>query len=146
MAKSKVTGTAASIAEKWARNTSNAIPDIIRGIDGVTENPAEKAVAKKDKMVANFNTSMGNGKYEASMGKVTLSGWKDATKTKVQARLGTGVQAAISKRQAFDAHNINVLNAILPEIAAMPDMTLQEQAAKCLKLWQHMRDNSYKKS
>lgn len=145
MAKSKVSGTAASIAEKWARNTGNAVPDILRGVDAVTENPAEKAIAKKDKMVANFNASMQNGKYEASMSKVTLSDWKTKTKEKVQARLSSGVQAAISKRQAFDAHNINVLNAILPEIAAMPDMTLQEQAAKCLRLWQHMRDNAYRK-
>ena len=146
MAKTKVSGTAAQIAEKWARNTGNSVPDILRGVDAVTENPAEKAVAKKDKMVLNFNSAMTDGRYEASMSKVTLGDWKQKTKEKVSSRLAAGVQAAIPKRQAFDQHNIQVLNSILPEIAAMPDMTLQDQANKCMRLWQHMRDNSYKSS
>jgi len=146
MPKSKVSIDAGAISDKWARNTGNAVNDVVAAVDRVTENPAEKALAKKEKMVQNFNTAMSNGKYDSSMSKVTLTDWKTKTKEKVAARLASGVQAALPKRRAFDQHNVQVLNAILPEIAAMPDMTLQDQANKCMRLWQHMRDNSYKGS
>lgn len=144
MAKDKVTMTAADISNKWNKNMKNSISDIQAGIDRVTENPMDKAVEKQDKMKQNLVAAIDNGRWAAGMKNVTLNDWKSKTKAKVGERMGSGVDAAMTKRQKFDQWNVNNLNNILPEINAMPDMTLQDSINRMTTFVQRMAANKYK--
>lgn len=144
MAKSKVGIGAGDISEKWNRRMKQSVPDIQKGIDGVTESPMEKAVAKQDKMLANVTAAISSGKWAAQTLKVNVADWKTKTKQKVGERLGGGVDAAMGKRRQFDTYLVNTLNGVLPEIAGMPDMTIEDQVNKVRRLMTHMHDNPYK--
>lgn len=144
MAKEKVTLSANDISEKWNRNIKNAVTDIQAGIDRVTESPMTKAVAKQDKMKANLVKAIDNGSWANGMNKVTLSDWKTKTKTKVGERLGSGADAAMSKRKAFDNWLVNRINAVLPNINQMPDMTLQDSINRMTTMVTHMAGEKYK--
>lgn len=144
MSKTRVGLSANQISDKWGRKMKSSISDIQTGIDGVTESPTEKAAAKKDKMIQNLNAAINNGRWENGLRNVTLADWKSKTKTKVAERMSSGVDAGMGKRQKFDAHNVATLNAILPEINSMPDMTLQDSINRVAVLMKHMADNPFK--
>lgn len=144
MSKTKVTLTPNDISDKWNRRMKGAVSDIQKGIDGVTESPMEKAASKKDKMLQNLTASVNNGKWEAGLRKVNLADWKQMTKEKVGARLGTGVDQAMNKRRTFDQYLVNQLNAVLPEIAQMPDMTLEDSVNRVRRVMEHMHNNPFK--
>lgn len=145
MSKTKVSLNANQISDKWNRRMKNSISDIQAGIDSVTENPAEKAIAKQDKMLQNLTKAVNDGKWAAGLGNVTLSDWKTKTKEKVGQRLASGVDGAMGKRQKFDAYLVNTMNQILPTVNKMPDMTFEDSVNKVRAVMEHMHNNPYKK-
>jgi hypothetical protein len=145
MAKTKVNLSANEISDKWNKNMKSSVSYIQAGIDKVTENPAEKAIAKQDKMIQNLTQSVNSGKWAAGLRGVSLADWKQQTKEKVGSRLASGVDGAMSKRQKFDAYLVNTLNGVLPEVANMPDMTLEDSVNKVRRVMEHMHNNPYKK-
>jgi hypothetical protein len=144
MAKSKVTMTPDQISTKWGNRLKQSVQDIQRGIDAVSDSPMEKAAAAQDKMLQNLTAAIQNGSWANGLRKVSLTDWKNVTKTKIGSALPAGVDAAIPKRKAFDNYLVNTLNNVLPEIAAMPSMTIQDSVARVTRLMQHMHDNPYK--
>lgn len=146
MSKEKVRASASDISKKWNRNLKHSVPDIVAGIDGVTEAPSAKAVEKQDKMLANLTAAVQDGTWAKRLGAVSLTDWKEKTKKKVAERMAGGVDGAMAKRQAFDSYNVNTLNAVLPEINAMPDMTIEDSVARVRKLMEHMAANPFKKA
>lgn len=145
MSKEKVTLTPDKISDKWARRMKGSVTDIQAGIDTVTESPTEKAADKQEKMQTNLNRAIDNGKWAAGLRKVSLSDWKNKTKAKVSQRLPQGVDEAMPKRKEFDSYLVSTLNAVLPEINEMPDMTLEDSVNRVRKLMEHMNKNPYKK-
>jgi hypothetical protein len=145
MSKTKVNLSANEISDKWNKNTKASVSYIQAGIDKVTENPAEKAIAKQDKMIQNLTQAVNSGKWAAGLRGVSLADWKQQTKEKVGSRLASGVDGAMSKRQKFDAYLVNTLNGVLPEVANMPDMTLEDSVNKVRRVMEHMHNNPYKK-
>lgn len=146
MSKTKMKMSASDSTDKWSKNTTAAVPEVIKGLDRVTEDPGQKAVDKQEKMLANLTKSVQDGTWAARRLKVGLSEWRDKTKKKVTERLAGGVTAAKGKRLAFDQYNEATLNAILPEIAAMPDMTMEDSVARVRRIMEHMHEHPYKKS
>lgn len=146
MSKDKVTKTPADISAKWGRNLKNAIPDVVAGVNRVSESPMEKAISKKDKMRANIVKSIDDGKWEAGLRGVSLETWKAKTAKKVQERMSGGVDAGMSKREAFDRSNVETINEILPTIAAMPDMTIQDSVARVAAFMEHMHSKPYRRA
>ena len=144
MSKEKVSLTADKISDKWGRRMKGAVTDIQAGIDGVTESPTEKAAAKQEKMLTNLTEAVNNGKWADGLRKVSLSDWKTKTKEKVGTRLAQGVDQAMPKRKAFDTYLVSQLNAVLPEISAMPDMTIDDSVNRVRALMTHMHENPYK--
>lgn len=122
--------TAAEFAEKWGRRLSQAGPDIRLGIERVTENPAEKAVQAKDKMVAKFNEAMSGDKFERSMRRVSLSDWKRAAIDVGLGRIAQGVEKAQPKMAEFGRQLIDHINGQLANIDRMPDVTLEDSIAR----------------
>jgi hypothetical protein len=145
MSKTKVGLSSSQISDKWNRRMKSSVTDIQNGIDAVTENPAAKAIEKQDKMLQNLTQAITNGKWAAGLRDVTLSDWKTKTKDKVGQRLASGVDGAMEKRKKFDSYLVNQLNAVLPEVNAMPDMTLEDSVNRVRRVMEHMHNNPYKK-
>jgi hypothetical protein len=145
MSKGKVSLNANQISEKWNRRMKGAVSDIQAGVDAVTENPAEKAIQKQDKMLQNLTKAVNDGRWAAGLNNVTLNDWKTKTKEKVGQRLASGVDGAMGKRQKFDAYMVNTMNQILPTIQNMPDMTFEDSVNRVRAVMEHMHNNPYKK-
>jgi len=144
MARTKVRLSPADVSEKWGRRLKAAVPDITKGIDAVTEDPGEKAVAKVEKMRTNILKALDEGIWQKRRLKITMAQWKDTTKRKVTERLASGADAAMPKRREFDTWLVNRLNAVLPDIAAMPDLTLEDSIARVRRLMEHMAEVRFK--
>jgi len=144
MSRTKVRMPANDISEKWGKNQKASVPFIIKGLDNVTEDPGQKAVEKQDKMLANLTESITNGTWAKRRLKVGLGEWREKTKKKVTERMSGGVDAAMPKRKAFDSWLVGQLDSVLPEIAGMPDMTLEDSVARVRKLMEHMSEHKYK--
>lgn len=144
MSRTKVRLSPGAISDKWGRRIKAATPDIIAGVEAVTESPAMKAVAKVDKMRANLNKSLDEGVWQKRLSEVTLAEWKTKTASKVRERLAGGVDASMPKRQKFDGWLAGRLNGVLPEIADMPDLTLEDSFARVRRLMEHMAGERYK--
>jgi len=145
MAKMKVGLSAAEISDKWNRRMKGSVADIQRGIDGVTESPGEKAAAKSDKMLMNLTAAVTSGKWGNAVAAVPLGDWKAKTKEKVAQRLSGGVDGAMPKRAKFDAYLVSTLNGVLPEVAAMPDQTIEDSVNRVRRVMEHMHNNPYKR-
>lgn len=144
MAKTKVSLNAADVSSKWQTRMKGSVSDIQKGIDSVTENPAEKAIAAKDRMLQGVTAAINDGRWENGLRKVALSDWKSKTKQKVAERLAGGVDAAMGKRRDFDQWLVNTLNGVLPQVAAKEKMTLEDGIERVRMIATHLRDNRYK--
>jgi len=136
---------ASEISAKWGRNTKAAIPDAIAGVNRVTDSPTEAAAAKEDKMLAGVTRAVQSGKWAAGLRKVSLQDWKTKTAEKMQQRMAGGVDAAKGKRESFDNYLVETINAVLPQIQAMPDLTLEDSVGRVRAMMEHMANNPYKK-
>lgn len=146
MAKTKVGLSSADISTKWNSRMKGAVTDIQKGIDAVTENPAQKAIAAKDRMLAGVTAAVNDGRWENGLNKVDLNTWKTKTKQKVAERLSGGVDAAMTKRRDFDQWLTNTLNGVLPAVAAKQKLTLEDGIERVRMIATHLRDNRYKNS
>jgi len=144
MSKSKLTGTASDISNSWGSGMKSSVQKIVKGIDAVTENPAQKAIAAIPKMVAGVQAAAASGKIEAGLASVDLNAWKSKTKQKVAERLSGGVDAAMPKRQQFDNYLYGTLNQVLPSIANMPHMNIEDGINKVRALVTYLHDHPYK--
>lgn len=143
MAKTSVGMTPAEINDKWVRRSKAATPDIIAGINRVSENPAAKAAAASKKWL---NAVQGaENRFKSGLGKVTLEEWKAKSAEKTQARHGSGVDAGAPAQRAFVEAYIPVINSGLQKLASMPSMTLEDNINIATTFMRHLADNPYKK-
>lgn len=112
--------------EKHARRLKQSVEDIRRGIDRVTENPCEKAAAKKDKMLTNLTASVQNGKWEAGLKRVPLDKWKRQARDVGVNRIAGGIDAAADKVVSFAEELLPHIDREKAKITAMPDVTLDD--------------------
>lgn len=122
--------TPQEVADKWATRLGQSTAAITAGVDRVTINPAEKALAAKDKMVTNWNNAVNEGKWESGLQRVTLSSWKNDMKTKGIARIASGANAAKPKMQAFMTDFLPFVTTVQTEIDDMPDLTIEDSIAR----------------
>jgi len=118
--------TAAEFQDKHARRLKAATEDMRRGIDRVTENPCEKAAAKQDKMLTNLTASVTNGKWAAGLKRVSLEDWKKKARDIGVNRVAAGIDGAKDKTIAFAEQLLPHIDREKAKIAAMPDVTLDD--------------------
>jgi len=118
--------TSAEFAEKHARRLKGAITDMQRGVEGVTASPTLAAVAKKDKMRAEINRSIDEGKWEAGLRRVTLEEWKSKMIQKGLGRVAAGIDAAQGKVVAFADKLLPFQDTLKGTVARMPDVSLED--------------------
>ncbi len=122
--------TPQEVALKWSTKLGQATPAITAGVNRVTENPAEKALAAQAKMVTNWNASINDGKWAAGLGRVSLSSWKNDMLTKGVARIASGAKAAEPKMQAFMTDFLPFVTTVQNEIDDMPDLSIEDSIAR----------------
>lgn len=144
MSKRKVGLSPGDISQKWNNRMKGSVSDIQKGIDAVDVAPGEAAAAQQDKMLQKLTASVASGKWANAVRGVPLGEWKQKTKEKVAQRLAGGVDAAMPKRQRFDTYLTSTLNGVLPQIADMPSMTIEDSVNRVRALMEHMHNNPYK--
>lgn len=111
---------------KWANRLKGATADIQAGVNRVTEAPGVKAAAKQDKMLQNLTASVQSGKWKRGVLRVTLDEWKSAFLNKGIGRISAGVDAASGKMSDFYSQLFPFQDNLRNQIAAMPDVTLDD--------------------
>ncbi len=117
-------------AEKHARRATAAIPDMVKGVQAVTEAPGAKAAKKADKMLANLTASVQSGRWAKRVGAVSLSDWQNAMITKGATRLAAGIEAGKGKMEAFAAELLPFQDDLSKKISTMPDLTLEDSIGR----------------
>jgi len=122
-----------TIAEKYVRRTQAATTDMVNGVNNVTVNPAQQAIAKEQKLITNWNASINEGKWKRGMQTVTLEGWKQSMIQKGAPRVAAGAQAAQGKMEAFYSELLPYQDALQSKLANMPDITLEDSINKAVE-------------
>lgn len=131
---------AVEFQEKHARRTKASVEDVRRGIDRVTENPCEKAAAKKDKMLTNLTASVQSGKWEAGLKRVSLEKWKKQARDVGVNRIAAGIDAAKDKTIAFAEQLLPHIDRGQTKLAGMADVTLDDNINRMTTFVRHMAD------
>ena len=121
-------------ADKWARNTSAATQDVIRGVQRVSQAPGQKAAAQADKWLA--KVTQAQGKFKANVGAVSLADWQQAT-TDGANRIAQGVNAKKGKMASFAQAFYDHLDRGAAAISAMPTTTVEDGIAKAAAQIRH---------
>lgn len=119
-----------AIATAYVNGMNAAGPAYSKGIDAVTQNPAEAAIAQLPKAARNYAASIANGKTERGLRRSTLGGWKQQCKNVGAARLGTGATAAKNKVVAYYNAVGGAIDALRATIAQMPNDTMADSKAR----------------
>ena len=114
------------IAEKFVRRAQAATQDMVNGVNNVTVNPAQQAIAKEQKLLQNVTQAIQSGKWRRGMQTVTLESWKQSMITKGAPRVSAGVQAAQGKMEAFYTELLPYQEQLQTKLGSMPDLTLED--------------------
>ena len=121
-------------AEKWARNTSAATQDVVKGVQRVTEAPGAKAARASGKWLSKVTQS--EQKFKDNVGAVPLAEWQKATADGAS-RIASGVQAKKGKMEAFATAFYAHLDRGQQAIGSMPTTTVEEGIAKAAAQIRH---------
>jgi len=113
-------------AEKLISRARAAAPTIADQVRKVTTAPTEAAAAKIDKMQANFNKAIAEGKVERGLRRVGLGDWQKAMVEKGVPRIVPGLEASRDKITEFNRQFYPFLERVQAKVHAMPDTTLED--------------------
>lgn len=135
----------ADIAAKQVRNLSAATPDILAGINAVTENPCDKAADALPLAKTNYIASIDSGKMERHLRAVSLPTWKAKTGAKVD-RIASGVAEAEPTIVKFHAQRQPVQAAINDKLKAIPKRVFTDSIRRMTVQAEEMHKWSFDKS
>ena len=130
--------SADEFAEKWNRRIKGALEDIRKGVEKLDKNPAELAIAKKEKMKARLIEAIDSGKWESGLKKVTLEEWKQKMLRKGISRIPAGADEAVDKVRDFAQQLLPHIEEGLRKIESMPDVTLEDNIRRMEEFIRHM--------
>lgn len=130
-------------AEKWSRNLQNSTPSIQAGVNAVQENPAQKAIAAKQKMITNWMQSVQDGKWERGLQAVTLADWKTRMLNVGIQRIQQGATNGMPKYQKYAAAVQPYMDNLQAQINAMPSTTLEDSINRMTAWVRGMADFEY---
>jgi hypothetical protein len=119
--------TPQEIADKQIKAATARVGDYRDGVLKTTKNPMQAAIAKKDKMVSNFNAAMDDGSWEDGLNAVSVEEWKQRTASKGGDNYARGVAASRDKIVDFQTQFTPVRRQVAAEVASMPDNTFEER-------------------
>ena len=102
----------------------------IDSVNGVTENPMEKAAAQDDFFLQRVEESVRSGKRRQALLATPMSVWKTNSVTKGAERLGTGMRAAADRVRAHFQRFGPVYERVRSEVRSMPKGGLANAQAR----------------
>lgn len=131
------------IAAKWARNLGAATQSIQAGVNAVTVNPAQAALAQVNAYVQGVQNAVNSGKYQRGLQRTTLAGWQQAMLGKGLQRIAAGATAAQPKMEAFMAKFLPYLQGLQSQLAATPRGDLQTNIQRAVMAMQYIAQFKY---
>lgn len=119
--------------EKLARKIQAAGTDYQNGVNAVSVNPAQLAMAANDKWVAGIQDAIQNDRFRKGLSTVTLQDWKDATLTVGVQRFTSSGAKAQKNYTKFAQEFFPYLDTVQNEIDAMPNLTFQDSINRMIR-------------
>lgn len=127
-------------AQKWASRAQAAVGDYTKGVQRVTVAPTQKAAQAEAKMLQNVMEAIQSGRWKAALEAVSLESWKEAAMQKGAQRIAAGVQGAVGKQEAYYREVFPYLENLQAEIAAMPNLTIEDSIARAALFMRRMNE------
>lgn len=125
-------------ASKYKSGVQGGATRYSDGISNVDVAPSVKAIAQKDKMIANWLDSVNNGKWEQNLGAISLSAWQTAAKTKGATNYASSADSASQKYAQWANNAYPIIQQIQDEVKAMPSTTMQDSINRMIHNVQRM--------
>lgn len=110
--------SAQQLAAKWASKYGASAEQYKAGIMAVQGNPAQKAIAAKDRWIQALNEAAADGRYEAGLADVTEAGWKQACVEKGAANMAAAARMGAAKVERHEREFGPVRDAIVAGLPA----------------------------
>ena len=124
-------------AARWAQQFGASAEKYKAGIRKVQGNPAQRAIAAKDRLLANFTESVVNGRWEAGLANVSEASWKAACEEKGAAALATSARVAQEKVARAEAKMGPIRDGIVSSLPARGDINANLERAREIALRMH---------
>lgn len=118
--------SAQAVAAKWAARMAGAGENMKAGVQAVTDNPAQAAIAAKDRWVSGIQRAAQEGSYEDGLAGVTTESWKSDMINKGIPNMQNGARAAQPKVAKVFGPLLAHAAQVSAEVQAMPKGTLQD--------------------
>ena len=122
--------TAAQVKQKWLNRSTAAGQDWVDGIQNLTENPAEKAIAKADYWQQRVSSEDAKSKFKSSLGAVKLSDIKAKVAKLGASRYTSGITASADKFEKRIAPVLEHIAAGKSEFDRRVILTIDDSAQK----------------
>lgn len=122
--------TPVEIVEKQIKAAQQRVGDYREGVRKTRKNPMERAKAKKQKLIDNFNEAVNSGKWEDGLDSVTFADWQEMTATKGGNNYVKGVEMAKTKLLAFQEQFTPFRRSVRDQVDQMPNDTFEQRLAR----------------
>jgi len=127
------TMNAAAVAAKWASRMQAASETVKQGVQAMTTNPAELAIAAKDRWINGVQRAASEGRYEQGLSQVTLADIQRAMINKGIPNMMNGAREAQPKVQRFMSELLPYTAEVSAAVQAMPKGTLADSIARATR-------------
>lgn len=124
-------------AKNWSTGMANSSQKMIAGINAVTDNPADKAIAAIPRMLQGIQAAAADGRIERGLRTVTLASWKANMLNKGVSRVAGGATSAMPKVQAFMAQFLPYLAQGVASLPARGDYSQNKARAIAMMDYNH---------
>lgn len=119
-----------TVAARWATGLGNARQKIIDGVQAVTVDPGQRAIANGQAYINGVQQAFTSGKWQRGLQRSGLEGWRAPMLSVGADRAATGASAnqgkfadRIAPVLAFEAN-------LQSQIRSMPNVTIQDKVAR----------------
>ena len=106
------------LASKWQSKMTASVDAYKQGISAVQGNPAQLAIAAKDKWIQNTIEASNDGRYEAGLSKVTEASWKTACLEKGANAIQAGARVGAAKVERHEREFAPIRDSIVQSLPA----------------------------
>lgn len=89
-------------AARWQARVTASVEAYKAGVAAVTINPAQQAIAAKQRWIDRVNEAAAAGRYEDGLAPVTLQSWKAAATDKGASNIAAGARTGAAKVEASE--------------------------------------------
>jgi hypothetical protein len=112
------------LAAKWQSKYGSSVEAYKSGIQAVQGNPAQKAIAAKDRWIQRLNEAAADGRFEAGLSQVTEAGWKQSCIEKGASNMAAGARMGAAKVERAEREIGPIRDSI---VASLPERGTLDQ-------------------